>query len=559
MFAVAKPDSTQRLVQRRQSIGSPAPRARTPAPASNAAWAGLALGGRMPLGLSRPGDASEREADRVADAVMRAPDGLASPRPVSQSGELSSFAGPLGSGVPLDGRSRAFFEPRLDRPLGDVRIHAGTNADHAAADLRARAFTVGPHVVFAAGEYNPASEGGRRLLAHELAHVVQQTGGAPRVQRALSVDPTPPADPLDPLASMPPAAFRTFAFAEMGSIVHSLCDRFTVNATGDVVAAPGACDDADAVASGSRPIGCCCLCTLTSPSSPWTIHVTGLGGPRTVPASPGGDFFLHPRTSNVQFGNWNVGGTREMADPVVVAGHELCGHGALMELDVHPDEVERVDTDVHDPTVKVQNQIQAEQGLPGTDRGLATDAHRGESLARITVRDFPFNVSTVASLPSAERAKIQLAKDFINTNNTWVDVFGHSDAVGSAAAKLAISQDRANAVRAALTSAPRPVPATISRTFTSTGTAGTGTVTVAGNRFTAVRGQSDFDAIPGAAAADLRRVDIDMPTRPAGAEAPNPGTPTAVGHVGPRSLLSFVRRRVFGNACEKLLTKSAWG
>jgi hypothetical protein len=543
--------------------------------------------------VSRPTDASEREADRVADTIMHTPPGVVqrtpagmvqrkcaacesggAPCPTCEDEEAvvhrkadgaggpitGSFAGPLGGGSPLDAGTRAFFEPRFDRSFGDVRVHAGGDADRAARGFHARAFTVGSHVVFARGEYEPDTTRGRNLIAHELAHVIQQQGAAPRVQRSITVDPAPPTDPLDPFATAP-TPFGPFAFGEADHIVHSLCDAFNVDAAGNVVSTPAdLCTDSDAVAGGGKPIGCCCLCTLTDPGAgPWTIHFTGLGGPRTtnVIGTPGGDVFLHPRSSNIDFGNWTVPGTREVGDPVIVAGHELCGHAALLELDVHPPEIERVDTNVHDPTVRVQNLLQAEQGLPGAPRGLATDAHRGESFARVTIREFPLNVSSIGALPGPERDKIQLAKDFIRANNTWVDIFGHSDLAGSASAKMDVSQRRARTMATALTTGTRPIPTTISRTF-ATGATGAGSVTVTGPRITKVEGRSDFDAIPGAAAADLRRVDIVMPTRPAGAEVPPAGTPTTVTPVGPQNIGSFIARRFFGNACQRLMTRSAW-
>jgi LysM repeat protein len=64
--------------------------------------------------------------------------------------------------------------------LENVRIHAGKGADQAARSVNSRAFTLGNDIVFAAGEYRPASAGGRQLLAHELTHVVQQGGIARR-------------------------------------------------------------------------------------------------------------------------------------------------------------------------------------------------------------------------------------------------------------------------------------------------------------------------------------------------------------------------------------------
>lgn len=526
--------------------------------------------------MSQPHDPAEQEADRVAEKIMRMPQSPRGPRTAPARGQEpvsvrrkpestappavdAGFAARLGPGSPLLQSARDFFEPRFGHDFRDVRVHTGAGAAAATRAVRAYAFTLGHDVAFAAGEYDPQSARGRGLLAHELAHVVQQRGAGMQLQRRLTVDPTPPADTQDPLSSMTVTAFQSLAFSEMNAIVHSLCDRFSVNSAGDVVTTPAdACNDLDAVSGGAKPVGCCCLCALTAAGSgPWTIHVTGLGGPRTVPGATGGDFFLHPRTpaSGFEFGAWDVTGARQIADPVVVAGHELCGHGALMERGIHPASVERVDTDVHDPTVRIENLIHAEQGLPGADRALAAGPHRGESFARITVRNYAFNGSSV---PASEAHKVQLAKDFINANDTWVDIFGHSDLVGSPSAKLAVSQARADNMRTTLTSGTRPVSPTISKTFSGTGTAGTGTVTVSGNRFTRVEGRSDFDAIPGAAAADLRRVDVVMPTRPAGAEVPSPGTPTTVAPVGPQSLLTFLRRRFFGNACDRRLAKGAW-
>ncbi|HJV68749.1 eCIS core domain-containing protein [Ideonella sp.] len=82
-------------------------------------------------------------------------------------------------GRPLDEATRAFMEPRFGRDFGDVRIHVGDQAARSALSVDALAYTVDRHVVFGHGAYEPASESGRQLLAHELAHVVQQTGNGP--------------------------------------------------------------------------------------------------------------------------------------------------------------------------------------------------------------------------------------------------------------------------------------------------------------------------------------------------------------------------------------------
>ncbi len=81
----------------------------------------------------------------------------------------------LGSGGrPLDPVIRAFFEPRLGHDFSQVRVHADAKAGDSARSLNALAYTAGQDVVFEAGQYAPGSRAGRRLLAHELVHVVQQ-------------------------------------------------------------------------------------------------------------------------------------------------------------------------------------------------------------------------------------------------------------------------------------------------------------------------------------------------------------------------------------------------
>lgn len=82
------------------------------------------------------------------------------------------------SGRPLPASVRAFFEPRFGATLDGVRIHTDSRAVASARAVHARAFTVGRDVVFGAGAYAPETARGRRLLAHELTHVLQQSGGS---------------------------------------------------------------------------------------------------------------------------------------------------------------------------------------------------------------------------------------------------------------------------------------------------------------------------------------------------------------------------------------------
>jgi hypothetical protein len=93
-----------------------------------------------------------------------------------------------GDGKPLEAPTRSLFEGRFGHDFGNVRVHVGTPAAESARDLTARAFTYGSDIVFGAGEYRPETDGGRGLIAHELAHVVQQSSTGPAIQRACLPD-----------------------------------------------------------------------------------------------------------------------------------------------------------------------------------------------------------------------------------------------------------------------------------------------------------------------------------------------------------------------------------
>ncbi|HEX2051573.1 MAG TPA: DUF4157 domain-containing protein [Actinomycetota bacterium] len=163
------------------------------------------------LDVSSPGDALERNAEAVARSVLAGP-APARPHPASAPATAARAATPpapargplsgsLGSGAPLPASERSFFEPRLGRDLSDVRVHTGDDAAASAERLGARAYTVASDVVFAPGEYRPGTASGRALLAHELVHVAQQTGGAARVARAPTmVQRACPATPCPPVA-----------------------------------------------------------------------------------------------------------------------------------------------------------------------------------------------------------------------------------------------------------------------------------------------------------------------------------------------------------------------
>lgn len=153
-----------------------------------------------PLTVGRADDPAEHEADRIAERVSRmpGPQGFVTtspPRPRRAGMPDSGNAGVRmpslvhevlrSPGRPLDAASQGFMEHRFGRDFSQVRVHDDARAALSARALNAHAYTLGYDVVFGTGKYSPNSADGRRLLAHELVHVVQQ-GGAILMERSRS-------------------------------------------------------------------------------------------------------------------------------------------------------------------------------------------------------------------------------------------------------------------------------------------------------------------------------------------------------------------------------------
>ena len=205
--------------------------------------------------VTRPGDAWERHADALADRALRTPAPRVARQPAGVPPELrrqaatrdedeeppiaraaatslrdededrklarqatapvqggsgavdAAVAAARAPGRALAPEQRSFFEPRFGRDLSGVRVHTDPVAGDAARGIGAHAYTYGSDVVFAPGRYAPSTTGGRRLLAHELGHVVQQTGGPAPLARQPAAVPARPPEPSAPAAAPPaPAA-----------------------------------------------------------------------------------------------------------------------------------------------------------------------------------------------------------------------------------------------------------------------------------------------------------------------------------------------------------------
>ena len=150
------------------------------------------LGIQTKLKIGKPGGKYEQEADRIADEVMRMPE-LSVQRQVeleqedllqkkTATGSLptisphlgSSIHTPQGGGQPLPKSVRTYFEPRFGHNFDQVRIHTDGIAAESAQSINAKAYTIGQDIVFGAGQYEPSTNKGQKLLAHELTHTIQQ-------------------------------------------------------------------------------------------------------------------------------------------------------------------------------------------------------------------------------------------------------------------------------------------------------------------------------------------------------------------------------------------------
>ena len=167
------------------------------------------LGLQTKLKVNEPGDIYEQEADRIADQVMATP---AHPAVSGAPPRIQRFSGQSNGqmdaapasvdqalaspGRPLEPALRQDMEQRFGHDFSRVRVHSGAAAEQSARDVNANAYTVGHDIVFGAGRFAPGTHEGRRLIAHELTHVVQQAGSggaAPVARGRLQQDASTPA------------------------------------------------------------------------------------------------------------------------------------------------------------------------------------------------------------------------------------------------------------------------------------------------------------------------------------------------------------------------------
>jgi len=414
---------------------------------------------RAKLAVSHPDDRDEREADRIADQMIRmpapavqracAPCAAGGPPCPKCRGEETTVqraapAGsapaapdglidPLGPGHPLDAGTRTFMESRFGADFGGVRLHTDAAASASAKSIQARAYTAGRDIVFASGEYRPGTAEGQRLLAHELTHVIQQGSGARVVQRKLIVE--------DPASNIPnpggKGAVQTNA-KTIEDYLKTLCPDGAASVKVDPKSGGVSIDKAfcspvalpKGVAGPPSPApattskfktGCSCICDFTASAHDWKIEVDDTDWPHTDfdddPGSEtpgvgtGGKVTAPSPNSPKLWGAATAGGKTLDIDPWLVLGHELCGHAWLGDRGEHkPDMTPPRGEGGHQKTVERENLLRAEHGIDL--RGTFKDPYCGESYWRDKAAPGKVHWSSFLSVCEAWR------KDYNKKNGT---------------------------------------------------------------------------------------------------------------------------------------------
>jgi hypothetical protein len=388
------------------------------------------------LAIGSVHDPAESEADAVADHVMQHPMSESAFEGVSSKGESkvqrkcatceqeekvqkkenssaqqsqnAGFASPQlmhqlksagGQGQPLDGGTRNFMEARLGANLSSINIHTGTAAAEMNRELNAKAFTVGAHIYFNEGQYQPETAQGKHLLAHELAHTMQQgavsseaQGGArgpsiqkrgPMISRKLQV------------LNADKEIFRTNtgkSTQTMGQVgenyLQSLCPEGSPKVaakTGEVSSGLGNCAP---IKDGKFPKTCDRLCKIIHSDHAWRISINDFEFPNTVFDNPsfamqpgvgtGGTVHVPSPNNTKEFGSVAAGGTFFKYPEFMVLSHELLGHGFMGDQGTHTEDQELLrGRGGHNAVIVLENELNTEHGR--SLRGNHRDPYCGES------------------------------------------------------------------------------------------------------------------------------------------------------------------------------------
>jgi hypothetical protein len=384
-------------------------------PAAASATAVVAVQTKLRVGAVD--DPLEAEADAMADRVMRMPQlplvqrtcaacedenersVQRSPAPATSFAAATPSAGgevPMSvasrlqnsqtGGASLEPAVQSFMESRFAADLSAVKVHTDDDAVQMNEALGAEAFTAGQHIYFDRGRYDPNSRSGNHLLAHELAHTLQQgyARASPRPQRKVRVD--KPKGLIDNPTGK--GLVQTNAVT-VESYLRVLCSEGAVSVdkgTGAVSMKKGFCPtflpggtagprQAAPSDRSKEPVGCECLCQMVDSATDCVIVVDDNDWPHTI-----GETVTTPSPNSPKlWGAATAGGKTLDIDPWLVLGHEFCGHAWLAENKLRDENATRGEGG-HQETVERENELRKEHGIEL--RGGFKDPFCGESYWR---------------------------------------------------------------------------------------------------------------------------------------------------------------------------------
>lgn len=356
------------------------------------------------LKVSSPGDILENEADRMADQAMAGPGGRVLPRSPGAPNAPHTEKG----GSPLEPGARTFLESRFGADFSTVRVHTDGEAAQASRSLNAEAFTLGNGIFFARGSYNPHTPAGKHLLAHELAHVLQQRSQpSPRtIQRKISVKDssiTPPhlkksqMTPQQQKENLELVDKKAGEVAEL--LLNKLCPegQWSVDAGGEVKPGTRVCTDDSLMAA--HKTSCSCLCELMGPLD-LTLRITDRElekhtgyllenrmpedageGMATASEAPLNERRFHAAVSGLATTIAGVGdpsvpadrhGHQQLRDPAwIILGHEICGHVRRNLSRPSPLRFTHTMSEDYDSSaVDLENAIRREHSTPSDNYGI---------------------------------------------------------------------------------------------------------------------------------------------------------------------------------------------
>ena len=313
------------------------------------------------LAINQPNDPYEKEADAVADRVMnesshpnqsslhsnvaiqrkcaaseeeekniqRKESGTASTRASSSLNQILQSGG-----EPMDHSTRFFMEERFNSDFSDVRIHNDERAHQSSNDINALAYTHGNHIVFNKSQYNPSSQSGKRLLAHELTHVAQQRDGMKMIQRSMQV-----IKPDDKIPNPTGTGLVQTNGETVVSYMNEICkDASPTISSGVITIDPSFCNGTVKDASGNpvskiqqskTPAGCACACEMIQSSNAFKVVIsdTATAGTRSdslllARTTGTGATITAPSPNGTVVETMSKSGKLEKAPPWLVFAHE---------------------------------------------------------------------------------------------------------------------------------------------------------------------------------------------------------------------------------------------